>query len=38
MERHLFKQMAIPISDDLNKFIRDESLWNVLASDDFSTT
>ena len=28
MEDNLFKQIAIPISNDLNKFKKDESLWN----------
>ena len=32
MEDHLFKQIAIPISNDLNKIKRDESLWNTLCN------
>ena len=30
MEDQLFKQIAIPISNDLNKIKRDESLWNTV--------
>ena len=36
MKSHLFKQMAIPISEYLNKFKRDESLWSVLAHDEMT--
>ena len=32
MEDNLFKQIAIPISNVLNKIKRDESLWNTLCN------